>query len=369
MKSLDNRLRKTILLTITNKCNLNCIYCYEGMKNSKEMSFEIAKGIIEKELGEDENGIHLIEFHGGEPFLNFSLMKQVCEWFWNTYPNSSTHFFATTNGTKITNVVRKWLENNKDKITLGLSLDGTPDMNMCNRGCKMSIEILDFFHKLWPEQNIKMTVSKKTLPFLSDGVIYAHEWGFPVSVNLAYGLDWQESEIETYAKELMKLVDYYVEHPEIEKCSIFSKSLTPVLKPYEIKRHCQAGRTFRAYDVDGLYFPCHVFSTNTLELEKWNKISNRDFENDESLYEDLTCRNCTIHNICSTCYGMNFIERGHPGKRDKRICGFIFQEKLALCELKKREILRKKLNDISELEYLELKSIQKIMDWKNSFQE
>ena len=167
----------------------------------------------------------------------------------------------------------------------------------------------------------------------------------------------------------MKLVDYYVEHPEIEKCSIFSKSLTPVLKPYEIKRHCQAGRTFRAYDVDGLYFPCHVFSTNTLELEKWNKISNRDFENDESLYEDLTCRNCTIHNICSTCYGMNFIERGHPGKRDKRICGFILQEKLALCELKKREILRKSVNDISELEYLELKSIQKIMDWNNSFQE
>ena len=362
MSKTKDVVKKTILLTLTIRCNLNCVYCYECMKDSKKMSFDTAKSIIEKELGKEQDEIYLIEFHGGEPFLNFELLQAVCEWFWNTYPEINVKFFVTTNGTRITAEAKEWLLQNKHRITVALSLDGTPEMNMSNRGCRISDEILKFVHENWPIQNIKMTLSHETLPLLCQGVVYAHQLGFPVSVNMAYGVDWKDDEVEIYKRELLKLVDYYIEHPEIEKCSIFTKSLIPVLKPYEIRRHCQAGKKFRAYDVDGNYFPCHAFSPNTLQVEEWNKISSRDFANDDSLYEDPSCRNCEIQNICPTCYGMNFIERGHPGKRDKRFCKFVLQEKLALCELKKREILNKEIEDITKLEYLELKAVQKIED-------
>lgn len=359
MDGTDILKEKTILLTLTNKCNLNCIYCYEGLKNPKVMDFETAKSIIKNEIGLDKNGVFLIEFHGGEPFLNFGLLRQICEWFWQTFPEAKTRFFVTINGTKFTEESKLWLSNNKQKITVALSLDGTPEMNLKNRGCSISDEVLLFVHNNWPIQNIKMTISEKTFGMLSQGVIYAHELGFPVSVNLAYGVDWNPNDVDIYAHELDKLVYYYSKHPEVEKCSIFSKSIIPILKPYEVTRHCQAGRKFKAYDVDGNYFPCHVFSSNTLKSDEWEKISTCDFENDNTLYEDTSCKECVIHNICPTCYGMNFIERGHPGIRDKRMCKFIFQEKIALSKLKKIEILRKKISDISEIEYLELKAIQK----------
>lgn len=86
MSETKGVVKKTILLTLTNSCNLNCVYCYECLKDSKRMSFDTAKSIIEKELGKERDEINLVEFHGGEPFLNFELMQTVCEWFWNSYP-------------------------------------------------------------------------------------------------------------------------------------------------------------------------------------------------------------------------------------------------------------------------------------------
>lgn len=75
---MENR---TITLTITEKCNLACIYCYEHNKSSANMSFETAKAILDKELREGEQAENTyIDFFGGEPFLNFKLMKQVVEY-------------------------------------------------------------------------------------------------------------------------------------------------------------------------------------------------------------------------------------------------------------------------------------------------
>lgn len=71
---------KDVTLTITEACNLNCIYCYENHKSKRKMNFEIAKRILDYELTADDGSKKVtIDFFGGEPFLHFELIQEVCE--------------------------------------------------------------------------------------------------------------------------------------------------------------------------------------------------------------------------------------------------------------------------------------------------
>ena len=62
--------KKHISLSVTERCNLNCIYCFETSKSSKRISYETALAVIDKELNcRDEYDLVNIDFMGGEPFL------------------------------------------------------------------------------------------------------------------------------------------------------------------------------------------------------------------------------------------------------------------------------------------------------------
>ena len=77
-------LRKSVMLTITEACNLNCVYCYEHNKTSKEMSKDLLFTIIESALHNSDTPVEF-SFHGGEPFLKFDLMRETAEHFWKKY--------------------------------------------------------------------------------------------------------------------------------------------------------------------------------------------------------------------------------------------------------------------------------------------
>lgn len=315
-----------------------------------------AKDIIQKELSDPD--LSVIEFHGGEPLLNFPLIRDLCEWFWQSFPEKKMGFFLTTNGTKFTEESFDWFQQHNKQITCCLSLDGNVEMNLLNRGCEISDRVLSFMASLWPHQSVKMTISTKTLPMLADGVIFAHEHDLQVSANLAYGINWRESNVEVYAEQLNILIEYYLKHPSITPCKIFDASiLAKVLLPYSYDRHCGAGKTFKAYDTDGKVYPCHVFAGNTMETSRWEDAEATDFKDDKQ-FDDPECGECPIHNICPTCYGMNFIERGDVSRRDKNMCEFIKAEKLATCMLHKQKILSKDIDSVTEEEYLVLKAIQ-----------
>ena len=47
---MRERKKKTVMLTLTEFCNLNCTYCYEKNKSLKTMDYDVAMHILEKEL-------------------------------------------------------------------------------------------------------------------------------------------------------------------------------------------------------------------------------------------------------------------------------------------------------------------------------
>ena len=90
-KNVQDNIVKTITFQVTDACNLCCSYCYQINKGHHVMPFEIAKQFIDKLLNDDETFQEYIqsqtttgcvlEFIGGEPFLEIKLIDQIIDYF------------------------------------------------------------------------------------------------------------------------------------------------------------------------------------------------------------------------------------------------------------------------------------------------
>lgn len=314
-------LTRSVYITTNIACNLRCIYCYEKDKNDpSSFDLEQAKNTLKQVLvGKTPNGT-LINFHGGEPFLSYLKIRELCEWAWQqNFPEKFT-FFATSNGTLIHGELQNWLSKNKKRFIVGLSLDGNRKMQNTNRSNSFDLIDIDFFAKTWPDQGVKMTISQKTISNLAAGVIFIHKCGFKeIRANLAEMTDWSDNKyLGIYRKQLRKLAQFYLEHPEIQPCSLFDVRFSGVLNN-DVRKWCGAGTEMEAIDIDGRKYPCHLFFESVCGKEKSIAASQIDFS-DPKQYISPECESCELLPICPTCYGSNYISRGEIGLRDPDLC-------------------------------------------------
>lgn len=316
---------RIVTITLTQNCNLSCSYCYEHYKSKKTMDINTAKFIIDNELKNLKND-ELIEFDlfGGEPFLEFGLVKQITEYICENKGKKQCRIFATTNGTLVHGEIQEWLRNHTCCFVCGLSLDGTREMHNLNRSDSYDDIDLNFFKELYPEQDVKMTISQKTLPYLADGVIDLHNKGFLVSCNLAYQIDWSaEENLSVLNRELNKLIDFYLEHPNIEPCSMLEMGFTNINSNENVAiKFCGAGQTMKSYDVDGNAYPCQFFMPLSVGDEKASKANEIVFPVDiipTDLLDDK-CKGCIIKSVCPNCFGANYASTGSIYKRDDNMC-------------------------------------------------
>ncbi len=317
---------KNITLVLTHQCNLDCVYCYEHHKNQCTMPASLAKEIVDKELTMAD-GVETVEFDffGGEPLLEFETVKEVVEYTINKKYDKDYIFFITTNGVLLTDEMKAWLKAHTDYLQIGLSLDGTKQMHDTNRSGSFDDIDIDFFRETYPDQTVKMTISKETLPNLKEGVVFCHEKGFDVSCNLAYGIDWDNEENQnTFARELSLLIDYYLENDKIKPCSLLDVNRIKSISLQEDRtyRVCGAGYAMRAYDCDGTCFPCQFFLPICVGDEKAKRSLDIDFSTlklTEAQIDDK-CKTCFIRNACPTCYGNNYATTGDVYRRDMRLC-------------------------------------------------
>lgn len=321
---MENKLR-TITITLTHNCNLACTYCYEHHKSKDIVSFDIARKIIDYELTHVKKGVGLeFDLFGGEPFLEFDLIKKITNYVCENKGDTPCILFATSNGTLIHGEIQDWLIEHKGCFVCGLSLDGNKEMQDINR-CNSFDDIdLNFFLTQYPDQDIKMTISKETLPYLFDGVKYLQDLGFLVSCNLAFGIDWSdENNSVVLQRELTKLIDYYLDNPDIQPCSILNMGITNVgVCEDRAVRYCGAGNEMRAYDIDGTAYPCQFFMPLSVGNEKAKASLDIVFPKDvlpEDKLDDK-CKHCVIRSICPTCYGSNYASTGDIFKRDDNMC-------------------------------------------------
>ncbi len=317
---------KNITLVLTHQCNLDCVYCYEHHKNSCTMPASLAKKIVDEELSMND-GVSMVEFDffGGEPLLELDTIKEVVEYTVAREYDKDYIFFITTNGVLLNDEDKEWLRDHADVLQVGLSLDGTKEMHDINRCGSFDDIDLDFFKTVYPEESVKMTISKETLGSLAEGVIFCHDIGYDVSCNLAYGIDWESAENQqTFAEQLSILIDYYLENPGVKPCSILDVNRIKSIASQEDRsyRLCGAGYAMRAYDCDGTCYPCQYFLPICVGDEKAKRSLTLDFSSLRLREEqvDEKCRSCFIRNACPTCYGNNYATTGDIYRRDMRIC-------------------------------------------------
>lgn len=318
--------RKYLTITLTESCNLSCTYCYENHKSLRCMSIDTLKKIIKNEMCNNDDFSEVeIGLFGGEPFIKFNLIKEIYEYIKNLSSNKKYIFFASTNGTLVHGEIKEWLKKSP-YFVCGLSYDGTPDMTNINRSNSANKIDLSFFKEQYPNQPVKMTISKETLPYLSEGVIFLQRKGFDVSCNLAYGIDWSDNtNKEILENELMKLVEFYLNNPELKPCSMLDMSISNIANTYSSKkymRYCGAGISTKAYDVNGVEYPCQFFMPLSVGEEKARESLNLTFY-DKSIPEkniEEKCRDCIVQSICPTCYGSNYASTGSIYIHDNNMC-------------------------------------------------
>lgn len=319
---------RVISLMLTWSCNLNCTYCFEKFKTAgKEMPIDLAKQIITDEFTrfkETNPGEQIkVEFFGGEPLLRFDLIKELTEWIMKQDFGIRYELSATTNGTLLDDDKKAWFVEHKDHISLVMSVDGAENMQETNRGKKAGNVPLDFIRRTWPDIHFKSTVSRENLPVLSDGLIELLEQGHKVAPSLAVGEDWRDGDEIIYKRELEKLADWHLAHPDIEPMKIFLQPFYVLLEPHcsrVPKKNCGTGTSMATYDVDGKCYPCHLFVPITHgRTEAIDDLSKIDFTDDASLL-DNDCISCGMLRICKTCYGFNYKDRHSVKKRDRKAC-------------------------------------------------
>ena len=75
---------QSISFVVTEDCNLRCKYCYITHKSANnKMSFDVARNFIDYILS---SKVHcgpavILDFIGGEPFLEVDLIDQICDYF------------------------------------------------------------------------------------------------------------------------------------------------------------------------------------------------------------------------------------------------------------------------------------------------
>lgn len=125
----------TMVLNVTNKCNLACTYCYEYGddkiidtaygKQPKFMSEDTAEESVEFLLKESQNQpVAHLTFFGGETLLNFPVLQKTVAYARRRAAEEGKRieFSLTTNATLLKPEVIQWLADNQIGVTI--SIDG-----------------------------------------------------------------------------------------------------------------------------------------------------------------------------------------------------------------------------------------------------
>ena len=345
MKYLPNH--KKIMIILTENCNLRCTYCYEQNKRGSSMNFEIAKKILDDAYSAfDGYENMIIELHGGEPFIKFSLIKEIDAYVMNRYSYIPVLFRAITNGTLVHGEVQDWLRERKNRYEIMLSLDGNETVHDMNRrtidgnGSYKVID-LDFFLNTWKDCPISMTVTESTLPYLAENTIWLQQKGFVCYNAFQWATKWNVNvSVPILKRELDKLVAYYSDHAQARLCLLLNYRFMDFLKPIDSAyRYCvDIDDPEECYDAKGKYAPCHGFTEFTVgSAEIAAQFADKTIH-DFVFEPENVCYNCKLVRLCRICFAANHMLTGNMQIQNEEIC--IFNR---MCIMASIEILKNRM--------------------------
>ncbi|WP_253205646.1 Cys-rich peptide radical SAM maturase CcpM [Clostridium estertheticum] len=341
---LENNV-KMLILQVTQQCNFRCEYCgFSGGylnrgHSNKKMDISTALKGIDFLINHSKNNDEIyISFYGGEPLLEFNLIKQCIEYCEKEADCKKIAFNMTTNGSLLTDEIIEFFY--KHNVLLTISLDGPKEIHDIHRKFASNnhgsfdkvISNLINIEKNFPDYINKVTFNAVIDPqndfdcidrfFLNDdtvkniimrsSIISANYNKTLIKVDENYSLK--------HDYELFRFFYYLIRKKNVENCSkiaaqvydqisLFSKKLIPE-KLIPEKTHpsgqCIPGCQRLFMSVDGFLYPCEKASESSelmkighidtgFDINKIGKILNIC-----KLKED-DCKNCWAIRFCGIC--------------------------------------------------------------------
>ncbi|MEG2700337.1 MAG: thioether cross-link-forming SCIFF peptide maturase, partial [Hungatella sp.] len=272
---------KALCLHIAHDCNLACRYCFaeEGEYHGRRalMSFEVGKKALDFLIANSGNRRNLeVDFFGGEPLMNWDVVKQLVEY--GRAQEEAHHkkfrFTMTTNGVLLNDEIMEFC--NREMSNVVLSLDGRKEMNDAMRPFRNGQGSYDLivpkFQKFAKSREplnyyVRGTFTRNNLDFSKD-VLHFADLGFDqISIEPVVSLPEEpyairEEDIPTILEEYDKLaVEYLKRKKEGRGFNFFHFMIDLQQGPCVAKRlsGCGSGTEYLAVTPWGDLYPCHQF--------------------------------------------------------------------------------------------------------------
>ena len=282
---VDFKKRKTVVkalcLHIAHDCNLACQYCFaeEGEYHGRRalMSFEVGKKALDFLIANSGNRRNLeVDFFGGEPLMNWEVVKQLVEYGRSKEKeyNKNFRFTMTTNGVLLNDEIMDYC--NREMSNVVLSLDGRKEVNdkmRPFRGGKGSFDLIVPKFQKFAEMRgdrdyyVRGTFTRHNLDFSKDVTEFA-DLGFrsmsiePVVAAPEEEYAIREEDLPQIMEEYDRLAEEYLKRKkEGRGFNFFHFNIDLNQGPCVAKRlsGCGSGTEYLAVTPWGDLYPCHQF--------------------------------------------------------------------------------------------------------------
>lgn len=317
---------KALCLNIAHDCNVRCGYCFASTGDyhggRKLMPLDIAKKAIDFLLETSGDRKHLeVDFFGGEPLLNFDVVKRTVEYgrIREKEYDKTIGFTMTTNAVLLEPDVISFLNENMNNVVL--SIDGRKEINDRMRrhidgsGTFDTIipKIKSFVEKRGAKSYyVRGTFTANNLDFCND-VMFLADQGFkevsvePVVTDSKRQYALKDEHLpkiyEEYEKLANKLIDY---KKDGKPFNFYHYMIDLDGGPCVYKRvtACGSGIEYYAITPDGDIYPCHQFVGNEKYL--MGNLNDGIIDNtmqkifsENTVYHKQKCRDCWAKFHCS----------------------------------------------------------------------
>lgn len=277
---------KALCLHICHDCNLSCAYCFASQGDyggpRGMMGFETAKKSVDFLIGKSGKRKNLeIDFFGGEPLMNFGVVKETVDYAKKrgAEEGKSFKFTMTTNCILLDKHTIEYLDREMDNVVL--SIDGRKEVHDKVRpsvngkgsfdiALKNALNFVKIRKKSGKDYYVRGTFTALNKDF-SEDVKYLTELGFdrlsiePVVLPAAHPLALYESDAEVLTAEYDKLVEHFDNSRKNGKGYTFFHFMIDLNHGpciYKRLKACGAGCEYGAVTPEGEIYPCHQFAGN-----------------------------------------------------------------------------------------------------------
>ncbi len=317
---------KALCLHVAHTCNLNCAYCFasQGKYHGDRavMSFEVGKQAFDYLIKNSGTRRNLeVDFFGGEPLMNFDVVKQLVAYARQIEKehNKNFRFTLTTNGLLIDDDVIDFA--NKEMSNVVLSLDGRKEIHDRYRvdysGKGSWDRIVPKFQQLVEARGgknyyMRGTFTHRNPDFLND-IKQMLDLGFnelsmePVVCAPGDPAELTEEDLPIVLDQYEKLAELMLEKNKEGKPFTFYHYMIDLTGgPCIYKRisGCGSGTEYMAVTPWGDLYPCHQFvGDEKFRLgDVWTGVTNTEIQGEFAacnVYAHEECKDCWARLYCS----------------------------------------------------------------------